>query len=113
MNKKTLTNVSVFLLWKEEVIMDAPKEIKEETFKMSEEIENYLNNIDFSKFISKCQQAFKTVKKNIEKLINSNIGTNIALAINTKDVQKQVSQVEKEIHSLQKKIEARYFGSME
>lgn len=96
--------------------MKGEETIKKETSEVGAQIEKmskFLNNINFSKFISNCQQAFDKVKKNIEKLMNSNIGTTIALAINTEDAQRQVSQIEKEMESLQKKIEARYCNSME
>lgn len=96
--------------------MNQEETIKKETSEVGTQIEKmskFLNNINFSKFISNWQQAFNKVKKNIEKLMNSNIGTTIALAINTEDAQKQVSQIEKELQSLQKKIEARYFCGME
>ena len=97
-------------------IMSEEEKIEKETIKVTEQIakmEKYINNINFSKFISKCQEAFSSVKKNIEKLINSNTGTNIAIAINTQELQKQIGQIEKQIDSLQQKIEGRYSKNLE
>lgn len=114
---KTLTSVSVFfmkggrLMTKE--TEKQTKEIIPEIGKQVLEIIKIIDKIDIGKIINKFQQVFSFLKNNIEKLKNSNIVNAIALNINNKEVEEQISQVEKEINSLQKKIEARYFSWIE
>lgn len=94
----------------------AEEEIKKLTPKISEQIskmQECMGKINLGKFIDNFKQAFLSIKKNFESLKNSDIGTQVALAINTEAVQNQVSQIEKEIDSLKNKIGGRHNRRME
>ena len=82
-------------------------QITEEVSKITKTTENLLEQIDIKKFINKVSSAIKFVKNKIEELKKSNQNNELTININNEEVQKQISQVQKEIDSLLEKINAR------
>lgn len=63
--------------------------------------------VDTKKMQSKFQQAVQFMKKKIQEIKKSTQNSEIAIKVNNKEAQQQISQIEKEIDSLQKKITSR------
>lgn len=66
-----------------------------------------LSKVDTKTMQNKFQQAVQFMKKKMQDLKKSTENSRIAIKINNKEAQQQISQLEKEINSLQKKITGR------
>lgn len=71
------------------------------------QVQEAFSKIDAKEIKSKVQQATNFAKKKIQDLKRSSENSKIAIKINNKEASKQVTQLEKEIDSLQKKITGR------
>ncbi len=71
------------------------------------QVQEAFSKIDAKEIKSKVQQATNFAKKKIQDLKKSSENSKIAIKVNNKEASEQVTQLEKEIDSLQKKITGR------
>lgn len=71
------------------------------------QVQEAFSQINAKEINSKVQQATNFAKKKIQDLKKSSENSKIAIKVNNKEASKQVTQLEKEIDSLQKKITGR------
>ena len=74
--------------------------------KMKQVQETFLK-VDINAMTSKLHQAVNFMKKKMQDLKKSSENNEIAIKVTNKDAQKQITQIEKEIDSLQKKVTGR------
>lgn len=71
------------------------------------QVQEAFSKVDTKTMTSKLHQAVNFMKKKMQDLKKSSENNEIAIKVNNKDAQKQISQVQKQIDSLHEKINAR------
>lgn len=75
--------------------------------KQMKQVQEVFSKIDTKEMQNKVQQATNFVKKKVQDLKQSSKNNEVAIKVNNKDAQKQISQIQKQIDILQEKINAR------
>lgn len=96
-----IVNASIELSMKK--VQKVIPQIKQQVTQAVSEVQKSMAAIDMTSISMKFQQSLHLAQRSIESLKESNKNNELALAINNEDAQNQISQVEKEIDSIQKK----------
>ena len=103
----TIEEIEIVVTAKVEEALQKFKEIAPTIQKSVKQAQEAFSKVDTKEMKNKVQQATDFVKKKTQELKQSSKNNEIAIKINNKDAKEQINQIQKQIDSLQEKINAR------
>jgi phage-related protein len=103
----TVKEVEIVVTAKVEKAVQEVMKLAPQIKKAMKQVQEAFEKVDTKKMQSKFQQATQFMKKKIQEIKQSTQNCEIAIKVNNKEAQQQISQIEKEIDSLKKKITSR------
>lgn len=103
----TVEEIEIIVTAKVEEALKEFNKIVPSVQKKMKEVQESFSKVGTQEMKSKMQNAIEFVKRKIQDLKKSSENNDISIKINNKDAEKQISQTQKQIDSLNKKINAR------